>query len=500
MSDLLPPKTHNLPALVAPTEVEFLEYLKTTHADVDLKLVEFEKAFNGYPKTLTLADEEIATAMQDFIKQMDDYSAVLAARKKREKGPWDKIVKVVQNFFTKAEDKIGDKKSGWIGELRVVHQQYLDLKAADNERKARELAQRQKEEADRLAKDAAEAAERKAKAEAEAEAARVAEEKARERQRIAEEEERAAKQRAEEAIAKEKAAAEERKAKEKAEREVNGKAWMLLRLSMKTARRLHNLCEADDASEAEIKELDDLILPGGPLSKCFAVLSHSTLLDADELGTLAEFLTEAKAFREASNARFGKREQKRREKAAAEQAALEEQQRKDREAERERIAAAEKLARENREKAEAEVEAAKLKKADAVEDVRDAREEHREASGEAKQAGREEKSLTTDADRASNRATRLTARIDNSSEADFSRTRGDLGTVGSLSRIWTYQIVDEAALRAVCGPLGEHLMTSDLEGASYRFMRAHQSGFTGERVENLLPGVVFMWERNTRIA
>jgi hypothetical protein len=157
-------------------------------------------------------------------------------------------------------------------------------------------------------------------------------------------------------------------------------------------------------------------------------------------------------------------------------------------------------AKADREAAEKEVEEAKASVKAAKAEVRASAADARDAFADQKSAAKDAKVLGDDADRTENRADRIERKLEKSTDADLSRTRGDLGTIGGLTRRWARIITDEAKLREACGPLGEHFTTDALEGASYFWMRAHQVAWKGrERVENELPGVVFVYESDTTL-
>ncbi len=163
------------------------------------------------------------------------------------------------------------------------------------------------------------------------------------------------------------------------------------------------------------------------------------------------------------------------------------------------------VARAARQKAEAEAAKADEERRAAQGTAREARDEARGAVKEQKVASREVKAQETVADRAANAAEKIEDRLENASDAEIAGTlRGELGTRGSLTQNWTLRIDDDEALRAVLGPLGAHFTEDALNGAAYRWMRAHQAGWAGrERVigsEVGLPGVVFAYQQGVRIA
>lgn len=496
MSEPAFPKTHNSPPIVIPANEDLLADLQARYPDLNEKLDEFDKALATYPTSLTLADEDIAGSLGDLLGKMRDQKAAWAGVKKNQKKPWDGLVKVVQNFFGKGEEKI----EAWLEVWKPRHQAFLDLKSAENQRRAEEAAEAQRREAERLKAEAAAAEERARKA---AEDQGAAERRAEEARLRAEEEERKRKDaeaRAEALAQAERLAAEEKRKRDRAEKDQNVDAMRAIKRNMKDVERLNTLAEGDEASEEEIKQLDELVRPGGMISTLAGPVASSMLLDDDQKVEMKALRERLEVLRTAANARFGKREQAKREKARLAQE------------ERDRIAAAERaearrleevaaaVRRAEREKAEREAAEARERQDTAKDDFVGASKDARTAKGDVKDAGRAARDIGRDAERTENRADRLDRKLASSTDADHSRTRGDLGSVSSITGRWVREIIDEAALRAVCGPLGEHFTTDALEGASYRWMAAHREGFVGERATDpALPGVVFVWERTSVI-
>ena len=495
MTDTLPPRTHNLPPIVAPLDAEMLADLQARYPEVAKELDAFEAALKTYPERLTLKDAETAAALQDLLGKMAKQKAVLAGLKKHEKKPWDTLVKVVQNFFGKGEEKI----DGWLGVWKPRFQEFLDLKEADNRAKAEAEAERQRAEAVRLEREAEEAAERKRKAEAEEAEAWRREEEALAAAARAEEERRQAEARAAEAKAEEERRAKEKRERDKAERDQNTEAFRAIRRNMKDAERLHLMGEGDEATEDEIAQLDGLVRAGGVIGNLAAPVAASMLLDDEQKIEIETIRGRLGELRKAANGRHDAKEQRRRERerkaAEAAEAAAAAERAARRRAEDEEHA----RAKAAREKADAEALALKEAEKAAKGDVRAARADARDAVADQKTAARDEKRLDTDSDRAANRAGRMERRIENSTDADFSRTRGDLGTVGGLTGHWAYSVTDRDALLAKCGPLAAFFTEDAVDGAVYRWMRAHQGEFTGERIEGRLPGCVFMWTRDVAI-
>lgn len=489
---------HNRPTVTIPKEDEMLADLQARYPEIDKEIGEFEKALTTYPPELTLDQPDVAESLQDLLGQMRKIRRVWDAHEKGEKGPLNKLVKVVTNFFTKSDDRVKGMLEIWEPRLQA----FMDKKKAEASRKMEEEAeaQRQSAEAARLAREKAE--KESAEAAARAEQERQREQEAREAAAKARRERAEAEARAEAAKAEEKRLAAERAAKDKAEKEANADAIRDVRGHMREAEKLHALAEAGEASDDEGGQLEGLVRPGGVIGAIAARVSGSALLDDEQKAAMETLRTRLGEMRDAINARSNKREQARREK---ERKAAEEAEAKiaaERKAARE---AEDKLLAEAKERTRLENEAAekaKEEKRKAEQEARDARSGAREADSAAKTHGKQAARHGDDADRAENRADRVENRLEKATDASLSQTRGDLGTVGGITRRWQYRIMDEAALRAISGPLGEYLTTTALEGACFHYMRARQGSWTGkERVEDAaLPGVVFSYEQEIRIA
>lgn len=487
---------HNQGPIMPPKEEELLADLRNRFPELTDRLKEFETALADFPKELSLKDTEVAATLQDILGQIKKQKSIIAAHKKSEKAPWDKLVKVVQNFFTKNDESLDALAEKW----DPVHEAYLTLKKDEARRLAEEEAERLrlKEEADRKA--AQEAEDRRIAAEKAEQEAREREETARKAAEEADRLRREADERRIAAEAEERRLADEKRQRDRAEKDRNSESLKTIKRHMKDAEKLHALAEADEASPEEADQLDAMIKHGGIIGLLAGPVASSTLLDDEQRAEVEETRTRLGVLRDALNARFNKREQAKREKARlaaeAEEAKRVEERRVAREAEEKRLAeaTAARLA------AEKEAEDAKAAGKAAKDDARDARTDARGAAQEQKTAGKDAKQATTAAERTANQADRVERRLENVSDGELSRTRGDLGTVGSLTGSWKHYITDEVALRGACGVLGEHFTEDALSGAAYRWMVAHRAGFQGERVEGALAGVTFVWEQTSRIA
>jgi chromosome segregation ATPase len=131
-------------------------------------------------------------------------------------------------------------------------------------------------------------------------------------------------------------------------------------------------------------------------------------------------------------------------------------------------------------KAKSEADRARIAKVEADAAAREAKEEAREANREAVMS-------TGDALRAEKRAERIDAKAEDA--AALSRTRGDLGTVGSLAKRWTYRVINYNDIpMEMIKPFIAH---DAIDAAIWRAMQ------TGVRS---IPGVVIEQVEEARIA
>jgi hypothetical protein len=506
-TDTPAPLGHNKPPVVIPVEGDMLEDLQVRYPEIDKRIAEWDKAFTEYPDDIPLEQEDVAQNLQDLLGQVSKESKTWTdSFMKAEKKPLNAILKVVGNFFTGRFEKAEKLLEKW----KPVHQAFLDKKK-DAAIKAAQAEAERLREAERVATKAAEAAKlAQAESERKAEEKRKEEEAARLAAQKAEDERIASVARAEAAKIEERRQADERKARDRAEKDAIAVNMREIREFMREAEKLNTAADSEEISDDDAARLDVLIRAGGTIGELARPVASSMLLDDEQKERINVVRARLGELRDAQNARFGKREQKRR---AAEAKA--EQERLDREAETRRLqreeddraAAAARKVREDEEAAAAKAKADRKAAEDAGRAAKDAAREH---EGDAKGAGREVRQAGADADRSASRADRLETKLGNSTEADLSRTRGDLGTVGSLSRNWKHAIVDEDALRAALHSsitvaeyaiLADQLNSEALNGAVYRFMRLHQDGWRGrERVADVLAGVVFSYETEARIA
>lgn len=508
-ADAAHPRDHNKPPVVIPKEEEMLEHLQNRYPEIPAKLKEFEDAFKGYPAKLTLDQPDVAEAYQDLLAQVGKEQKIWSkVLKPTEKGPIDKIVKVVTNFFTKADEAA----DALLATYKPKYDDYIEAKKQENVRKQEAEAERLRQiEADNRARAEAAEKDRLAK-EAAAEAARKAEQEALEKAAKAEQEKKDAEARAAAAQAEEKRLAEEKRARDRAEKERNTNGIRDIKAYMKTAERIHAQADEGEANDAELEHLDTLIKHGGTISHVAGPISVSPLLDEEQAKYMGETKEKLAVMRAALDERLNKRERDKREKARL----LAEEQEKKLAAERKVLADAEaaKLeeAKKTRALEEAAADKAKAERAQAQAEAKAAGADAKTAESGAKVLGREVRAASEDADRAENRADRAENRLEKSTDADLSRTRGVLGSQGRQQRRWEHIITDAAALHdaiikqcqsPVMAVLLAQLEEPDLNGAVFRYMRLHQDGWKMRgrtRVDDALPGVVFAYELDTVVA
>jgi multidrug efflux pump subunit AcrA (membrane-fusion protein) len=207
--------------------------------------------------------------------------------------------------------------------------------------------------------------------------------------------------------------------------------------------------------------------PRKPASNARKRRSEAELREAEERKRAAEE-AERKARAEAEAAER-RREQARKDTEEAEARAKAAKEANEREIARQQVLAA-----------KAEADRATIAKVEAEAEARAAKTEVREADRDATLAAGA-------AVRLEKRAERIEDKITDT--AALSRTRGELGTVGSLARRWTYRVTDYDAIPLE--RLKPFLNRDAIDAAVYRLMQ------TGERD---LPGVVFEQVEEARIA
>lgn len=475
---------HNRGPITPPHESDLLEDLKARYPNVKPKFDELLTSAATVPEEVT---EENAGQVQDLLRSMADALRRWKADRTAEKGPWAKLADIAYAFFKDKEDKLGAAEKI----VRAKHTRFLEAKEAE-EVKRREVAA----EADRKRADEARIAAEKA-----AEEKRLAEEaKAK-----AEEEEREALRRAELAKAKQaeaeaaaaaaaelaKKAEAERKAREKAEREKLTENLKQVRRHMKDAARLHDAGVTDETGQADIDQLDALVRPGGIIGVLASQVFGSSLLDHEEVLEVEKTRIALGNMRQALEERLGEKARRKRERERKAQEKLDAQAAAEREAKRKADNDAAAAAREARDIAEAEAKAARADATAAKKEAREASEDANEAHAEVKQAAKDEASANKGAEKLEARAGRAERNLENASSADLTRTRSELGTVGSLSGRWTYVVEDRNVLTAYFGPLGQYLAPDAMDAALHRYKMQNQGTWIETPTRTEVPGVFF---------
>lgn len=490
------PLGHNKPPVVLPKDEEMHADLRRKYPEIDKEIPELEKSFatyakpDGTPIPLGVKDADVANALTDLIDQAKKKRKAWKAYGAGEKGPLNKLVKVVTNFFTTADDKI----EAMLTKYEPVVQEYLDAVEDEKERQRQaEIARQQA--AEEAARAAAAEEQRKAEiARLAAEAERKKEQDAREAAERARAEQEAAEASAAAARAQEKRLADEKRERDKAEKEKNATSIRDIKANMKTAERLNDLAEAEEATDPETQNLDMLVKAGGIVGNLAAEIFYSSLLDDEQKNYLTDTRARLGVLRAAFNERVNKREQKKRQKLADEAAAREVVLAAERQAAQKKADDELAATRNRRLEEEAKADRAAQLARDHQSAARDSRETARGHEKDVKDAGKNAAKAEDTADRAANRADRLDSR-----GPAKAQSRGDLGALGTKARTWKHYVDDEAAIRATLGPLGPHLAIDDIKSAAFWWMRAHQAGFQGERVlPPELPGVRFSLEEDLR--
>lgn len=431
---------HNRGAVVAPFETDLLEDLKTRYPNVEPKFDELVATAKTVPDEFT--DDETAGKVQELLRNMTDSMRRWKADRTAEKGPWQKLADLAFGFFKDKEDKLKIVHD----DIKLRHTKFLQHKADEEERRREAKAEEERKKA-----EAAQAAAREAEmdqlwAEAHEELARFNEAAAKKRADDAREDQMWAEARKELADYDARKAEERRQELEdKSRREVRT-AKRELKAATTEANGLGKKDEAGELTDDEKDRYRALIGKNGVIATLQAKIADGgvAFLSDDEQAELA---------RETENlARL----------------------------QTERVA--------NHQKAE-EAKAARQK---AQTEARTAGKDAQEHAADARVAGRELNQATKEAERQDARAGRAERQVSNASDADLSRTRSTLGTVGSLSGRWAYVVEDRDALTKHFGPLGMYLTSDAQDGAVYRWMRENQGTFTVTPTRSdQVPGVFF---------
>lgn len=500
MSDQATPGLgHNRGPITPPSEAEALADLKARFPNVETKFKDLEDKFNETPKRIE--NDVDAGKVQDLYRTMVEFADDWDESRKKEKKPWDKIGKIVQNFFSTPIEKLKDKDTGYAPLLRKRHTEYSEIKAEAARKEAERLAEIQRKEAERLRAEAEAAEQRRIEAERLQKEAEDREAKALAEEAAAKERRRLADEAAERARAEEKRLEAERKERERAEKERVTESFRTLKKLHREAEGLFEIFSSDEEAEIDVR-LSTMVGTGDILMRAVRQVVGHPMLDADQTATVEEIRSRAQVMDKALADRLDAKERKKRaaaeKKRQAEEDLAAEERRKERELDDKRTAEA----RLRREEAEADATKAKQQAKDARKDVRAAQGDQDDAADAGRAAEREGRQIGGQADKVERRADRLDNKLATSSDADMSRTRGDY-SVGSLSGRWDWRIKDRDALIATLGVMGPYIHPDAIEAGLTKFMRQHQGEWADKRkagvVEGVLPGVVFDWVSDSRI-
>lgn len=429
---------HNKGPIVPPFESDLLDDLKNRYPTVETKFDELMASAKDVPPTID--DDAMAGRVQELLRNMTDSMKRWKADRGLEKGPWSKLADIAFNFFKTKEDKLEPVMK----DIKDRHTVYLGVKAEKEEQARLARAEEQRKEAERLAHVAEERRWDAIWAEARQELAEWEEADARRRKADAIEDQMWAEARAELA-----AYDETQALKRKAEREAAEAVQRKTDL-----KRLKTLNKEADA---------------------LAVKDAAETITDDERDRYRQLIGQ--------NGEIPALQAK----LAGDRSHLSQDERDDLEAEEKNLA----RLRDERVANHAAAERAKAAKALAQRDQKTATVGANKLAGEAKEAGREAAQLSKGAEKADARAGRAERAVESATDADLSRVRSDLGTVGSLSGRWVPVVDDRDALVQYFGPLGPYLMPEAQDAAVFRYMRQHQGTFTKTPTRTEVPGVFF---------
>lgn len=486
MSQPLAKIGHNQGPITAPSEEDFLVHLRVTYPQVETDRDRLLKSAASFPASYD--DESTAGEVQELIKAMRAHRSAWSAARSQEKTPWQALADTAYNFFKRPEDAIETSMKA----LLAGHTSFAERKRVRAQVAAEADAKAKREEAERLKREAAAAEERTRKAQEDERLAREAEAKAREATAKAEKERKEAEERIEKARLEEERQAQLKKEREDKERN-QLETWLSEAnyLVLQNGQYLENIALLTEEGLIEYENAITVAIQTCRKVLASQVASLGQLDRANKLLHTANQHDEIVAARRKADKESRTREREADEKREAEAKAERDRKRKiDEEA-------ADK-ARRDREAAEAEAAQAKQRASEARADVRSAQAEQRAAVKEQSVAGKDAKVLGKIAEKTETKASRMEAKAEDANAADLSRTRGDYGSVGSLSgryiaRVVSYELVDLAELRP-------YLNENAIDAAITKWQRDHQKAWNDDAVSTALAGVIFEWHSESRIA
>ncbi len=94
----------NKPPVEPPTDTAALDDLRTRYPEVTVETAQIETAFATVPAKIETEDQ--AKVLSDLLGKASKQRSVFKTHRGTEKKRWDGIVKIVQNFFGGAEEKL----------------------------------------------------------------------------------------------------------------------------------------------------------------------------------------------------------------------------------------------------------------------------------------------------------------------------------------------------------------------------------------------------------
>lgn len=445
---------HNKGPVTAPEETDIVADLASRYPTAQSDLDEILAVAKDVPDTIK--DEETAGKVQALLKKSAALKNQWKALRGVEKRPWKVVGDIIGTWF-ETKEEAAEKL---IATIKPRHTAYLDAKAEAarleeeaKAKKAREDAERAKFLADWAEAEVELAEWETAQARKREEEARAAEEKARKDQEEAER--RAAEQ---ERLAQE--AQERLKARLAQEAERRKERKVELRRLTKESKGLALIDAAGAMTEEQRSRYQALIGRDGLIQTISAQLeSERGMLSPEEIAELEadeKALAECRAERKANHDR---------------------------------------------------AEAAALAAANASQQAREAGQEAKAHEKAGDRAERAAASAGRSAEKLDNRADRQELRAENLTDADASRTRGEGGSVGTLSGSWQQRVLDWDApgLREA---LWDHVHQDAKDAAVTKWKMANQRDWHAKKgtgpgqgkVTGALPGVEFIWVPTSKIA
>jgi hypothetical protein len=454
---------HNNP----PTEKQIME---ERHADLFKRLRDLIARAADVPAEVK--DDDTCGKVGDLIKAMRTCLAQVDSTRKIENEDIRRRLGEINNTFTKPADELGKVRD----EIKARNDAYLSAKADAEKLRLEELAAEQRRKAEVATAAAAAAETKRLAAEREAAEAKAREDEARQREAQAKADQTAAELRAAAAAAEEERQVIERRERDRARNESLAADLRFCARLMKEIEMMAAIDAEHGLPEAEAARLDGLIGVGSEIVLAAARLrGNAYFLDAEQDKEATHLNTRLSSIRWQREMEVDARE------ASKHAAEVAERQRR-REAEDARLAEAKRL----REVEEAAAAAAKAKAVAARAEVKSAAADQKEAARDIRQAGRDEKTSMAAGERLDASASKIERKA-GGPESDLARTRGDLGSVNTVSRRWTVRVVDIRVLDL--DKLRFHIHPDALQAAAQGFLQAGGRELQGAVIEHAREGV-----------